>query len=343
MQEFPGPEEVFRQNGDGMRRRGVLLVGACLALLLAACSSPQDGSGDSPRQGSDGRDEPVVVYRTTVGESEQEPERKPERGPRQGPEREPEAGRRGQERRDTGTPERGGGGGGERSLASYGPVVTVTRVTDGDTVEISPPVRGISEVRLLLVDTPETRDPSEGIEPLGPEASAFTERALEDERAAAQLDEETVDPYDRVLLYLWTDGPSGPELFNERLVRSGLAQVAYFEPNGRHLDRMHAAQRRARAAGQGIWGLDPQQQCELADRGNGIGEGSPGCGGAPPGAGLPERESGSGAPQPPAGGDYDCADFSTQEEAQRIYDQDRSDPYRLDGSPRDGVACESLP
>jgi micrococcal nuclease len=111
----------------------------------------------------------VVVYRTTAGE--------PERGPK------PEPGR--ERGRATRTPERENGG---RSLASYGPLVTVTRIVDGDTVEVSPPVRGISEARLLLVDTPESRDPSEGVEPLGLEASAFTERELEGERVAVQLD-----------------------------------------------------------------------------------------------------------------------------------------------------------
>lgn len=46
---------------------------------------------------------------------------------------------------------------------------------------------------------------------------------------------------------------------------------------------------------------------------------------------------------------YDCADFSTQEEAQAIYEQDTSDPYGLDGPPgtgftgTEGVACEDLP
>lgn len=38
--------------------------------------------------------------------------------------------------------------------------------------------------------------------------------------------------------------------------------------------------------------------------------------------------------------DYDCADFSTQEEAQEYLEP--GDPYRLDGD-NDGVACEDLP
>jgi len=39
---------------------------------------------------------------------------------------------------------------------------------------------------------------------------------------------------------------------------------------------------------------------------------------------------------------YNCADFSTQEEAQSVLDADSSDPNRLDGD-SDGIACESLP
>ena len=156
------------------------------------------------------------------------------------------------------------------------------------------------------MNTPETKDPSEGVEPLGPEASAFTERELEGERVAAQLDGDPVDPYGRALLYLWTDAPKGPALFNERLVRSGFAQVEYyFDPNDRYLDRVEAAQREARASGRGIWGLSRPEQCELADRGNGIGEGTPGCGGEPGREGASEREPSPGAPPPPAGGDYD--------------------------------------
>jgi hypothetical protein len=40
--------------------------------------------------------------------------------------------------------------------------------------------------------------------------------------------------------------------------------------------------------------------------------------------------------------DFDCVDFEFQEEAQEVYDQDRSDPYNLDPN-GDGEACSSLP
>jgi hypothetical protein len=44
--------------------------------------------------------------------------------------------------------------------------------------------------------------------------------------------------------------------------------------------------------------------------------------------------------------DMDCSDFTYQEDAQAVLDQDTSDPHRLDGGqggPPDGIACETLP
>lgn len=40
--------------------------------------------------------------------------------------------------------------------------------------------------------------------------------------------------------------------------------------------------------------------------------------------------------------DLDCTDFATQAQAQAVFNQDPSDPNRLD-SDNDGVACEALP
>ena len=45
----------------------------------------------------------------------------------------------------------------------------------------------------------------------------------------------------------------------------------------------------------------------------------------------------------PLVGDKNCSDFTYQEEAQAVYDQDPTDPNGLDGNDNDGKACESLP
>ena len=39
---------------------------------------------------------------------------------------------------------------------------------------------------------------------------------------------------------------------------------------------------------------------------------------------------------------YDCPDFPYQEDAQKVYDRDPSDPYGLDAD-NDGIACEDQP
>lgn len=141
---------------------------------------------------------------------------------------------------------------------------TVSRVVDGDTVGVTPPVRGNDTVRLIGVDTPERG------EPLYAEAAEYARESLEEERATLELDVEETDDYGRLLAYLYlADG----EMFNESLVREGYAQVATFPPNTRHLDSFEAAQEEAREAGRGIWGLPEAEACELRDRGNGIGGG----------------------------------------------------------------------
>ena len=281
---------------------------------------------------------------------------------------------------------------GDKNQSAYGPTVTVSRVVDGDTVEISPAIRGVEDVRLIGIDTPETVDPSEEVEPYGPQASAFATRELTGRRVRLEFDQERIDQYDRLLAYIYAGG----SMFNEELVRKGYAQAYPYPPNTTYEAKFAAAQRMARTSGLGIWGLTKAQKCKLADRGYGIGEGTPGCTGSSrhqrgsnpaPGADLdcsdfatraqaqaqlfpgdpygldsdgdgeacedlpagpgasntPYHTARNGRPPLPADGDYDCSDFRTQAQAQRVFDADPSDPNGLDGYPEDGEACESLP
>jgi endonuclease YncB( thermonuclease family) len=214
-------------------------------------------------------------------------------------------------------------------------VVTALRVVDGDTIEIAPAVNGLTEVRLIGVDTPETSYPSYGEQPYGQEAKDFTTSRLRGERVALELDVEKVDPYGRLLAYVWLSDGS---MFNQKLVREGYAQVATFPPNVKYADRFLEAQREAREANRGLWGLPEGKLCQQTDRGNGIG------GGCADGS-APTQESSPSGSRPlgtRGGSDLDCSDFATQEEAQRVLEQDPSDPNYLDGDD-DGVACEDLP
>ena len=172
----------------------------------------------------------------------------------------------------------------------YDEAVTVSRVVDGDTIEVSPAIDSITDVRLIDIDTPETVDPSGEIEPCGPEASDFAIEELTGESVELQFGTEKTDQYDRLLTYVYV----GEEMFNEVLVEEGYAQAYPYEPNTEYEDRFATAQDEAKASGLGIWGLSIADQCLLANHGNGIGEGSPGCGDA-----TASPEPTSSAPHPP--------------------------------------------
>src|SRR5215203_4222568 len=131
--------------------------------------------------------------------------------------------------------------------------VTVTDVVDGDTIDVSAQVEGTNRIRLIGVDTPEVFG---GEEPCGPESSDFTTEQLEGQDVTLEFDEDRVDPYDRALAYVWEPDLDG-ELFNETLVREGLARVSTFEPNIKYEDRFLAAERQAMDEDLGVWATDP--------------------------------------------------------------------------------------
>lgn len=132
--------------------------------------------------------------------------------------------------------------------------VTVTRVADGDTIEVSPTVEGTDEVRLIGVDTPEVFNVATP-EPCGPEASAYTTERLEGQQVSLEFDEERVDEFGRALAYVFL----GDELFNETLAREGYAEARAFPPNVRYEDRFVAAESEAMAAGVRLW--NPSGPC----------------------------------------------------------------------------------
>ena len=305
---------------------------ATVLVLAAACgeaaSTPDEDSGSK---------EPSVVYESTLPAAPQTPsETTTAPAPEAAPEPETVS------KPETVAEQRATEDSENASSSSYGTVATnVSRVVDGDTIEVSPAIDGVADIRLIGVDTPETYG---GTEPFGEQASAFTKETLSGQRVALEFDVERVDSYGRVLAYVWL--PDGT-MFNTVLVRQGYAQVATFPPNVRYTDRFLTAQREAREANRGLWGLSNNQLCQLADRGNGIGGG---CENAPSEPELapepePSQESNSGRggiPPVPSDGDYNCSDFATQSQAQQVLEQDPSDPHNLDGE-GDGTPCESLP
>jgi micrococcal nuclease len=136
---------------------------------------------------------------------------------------------------------------------------TVTTHVDGDTVRVTAPAGGDAleegvetKVRLLEIDAPESVHPDKPVECHAVEAGeALAELLPLGSTAWALPDEELQDRYGRTLLYLWNDEGV---FVNEQLVADGHAEAVLYEPNDRYIDRMRAAESRARAAAAGLWG-----------------------------------------------------------------------------------------
>jgi micrococcal nuclease len=221
-------------------------------------------------------------------------------------------------------------------------VATVTRVVDGDTIEVS--INGREDtLRLLLVDTPETKHPSEPVQPFGPEASEFAKDILSGKEVKLELNGPERDKYQRLLVYLWI----GDKMFNQMLLEKGLARVAYiYDPPYTHYDAYLAAEAKAEKADIGIWSIEG-----YAHIGHEHGFHDEVVATTETETNKNTQTTNTSATSntklkyDPNGPDRDCGDFDTHAEAQAFFEAAGGptyDPHRLDRD-KDGVVCESLP
>ncbi|MDQ6726951.1 MAG: thermonuclease family protein [Actinomycetota bacterium] len=135
--------------------------------------------------------------------------------------------------------------------------LAVQRVIDGDTIVVA----GGERVRLIGVDTPETKAPNQPVGCFGEEASRFTTSLLPAGTPVRLVgDAEQRDKYGRLLAYVYrrSDG-----LFvNAELLRRGFGQTLTIPPNVAHTDEFVAIAGRAREANQGLWAA-----CDLLPNG----------------------------------------------------------------------------
>jgi micrococcal nuclease len=139
--------------------------------------------------------------------------------------------------------------GGDGAPAGRSLGATVTRVVDGDTIEVA--FGGETEdVRYIGIDTPESVAPDQPVECFGRRASALNARLVEGADVRLVFDAERRDRYGRLLAYVYV----GDELVNAELVRRGLARTLTIPPNTRHADRFARLAQAAGNAGRGLWG-----------------------------------------------------------------------------------------
>lgn len=138
----------------------------------------------------------------------------------------------------------------DSSLEKEEETILVTKVIDGDTIEIA----GGKKVRLLGVDTPETVDPRKSVQCFGKEASNEVKKLLEDKEVILEKDVSETDKYGRLLRFVYLPLPDGKLLFvDDYLIREGFAKVLTIPPDVKFSEQFLQAQREAREAKRGLW------------------------------------------------------------------------------------------
>jgi len=135
-----------------------------------------------------------------------------------------------------------------------------TRVVDGDTIV----VEKIGKVRLIGVDTPETKHPRKPVEYFGKEASNFTKKMVEGKRVRIEYDWQKKDKYRRTLAYVYimtNDVRDMPEfknrasielMLNAELIKQGYGH-AYTKYPFKYLEQFRKYEKEARENKRGLW------------------------------------------------------------------------------------------
>lgn len=127
---------------------------------------------------------------------------------------------------------------------------TVTRVVDGDTIEVN--LGGvIYKVRYIGIDTPETVHPTQPVECFGHEASAKNSELVAGKMVRLEKDVSETDKYGRLLRYVWV----GDIFVNDYLVRQGYAYASTYPPDVKYADQFAQAQTEAVENNRGLWAI----------------------------------------------------------------------------------------
>ncbi|HEU5432806.1 MAG TPA: thermonuclease family protein [Thermomicrobiales bacterium] len=229
---------------------------------------------------------------------------------------------------------------------------TLRRVIDGDTIEVE--LGGqVETVRMILVDTPETKKPNSPIECFGAEATAFTTNVLTGYggRIFLEKDVSERDRYGRLLRYVWLDlgdqwrvdgSDAAPAVYlvDEAIVRAGFGALVTFPPDVEYVDQIRAAQSFARDHQFGLWSACGGGHVPLTAQPAALTGPVSQPAAAPPvaPAAVPAGNCDPSYPDvciPPPPPDLDCGDITA-----RRFRVLPPDPHRFDGD-HDGIGCES--
>ena len=128
------------------------------------------------------------------------------------------------------------------------PYVFVTRVIDGDTIELETQ----QKVRYIGINSPESVDPRRSVQCFGLEASAYNKQLVEGKKVKLVKDVSDTDKYGRLLRYVYLEDGT---FVNLALVQNGYARASTFPPDVKFANIFKEAEREARENKAGLWSL----------------------------------------------------------------------------------------
>lgn len=134
------------------------------------------------------------------------------------------------------------------SAPTDGEAITVTRVIDGDTIEVN--IEGtLYRVRYIGIDTPELDDERPEFCALAQEATRYNRQLVEGQEVYLEKDVSETDHYGRLLRYVYI----GDVFVNFELVSVGLAWSEAYPPDTKYQAVFDEAESKAMLAKIGIW------------------------------------------------------------------------------------------
>ena len=126
----------------------------------------------------------------------------------------------------------------------------VTKIVDGDTFYAI--VDGKEQsIRLIGVDTPETKHPNKAKQCFGSEATDYVSELLLNKVVTLENDTSDKDRYGRLLRYAWV----GDTFVNYNLVLNGYAFSVAYPPDIKHQIDFEIAEQKAKEEELGVWSL----------------------------------------------------------------------------------------
>lgn len=132
-----------------------------------------------------------------------------------------------------------------------GEIVLVTRVIDGDTIEIE----GGKKVRYIGIDSPESVDLKNPVQCFSKEAFEQNKKLVESKKVLLIKDVSETDRYSRLLRYVYVND----RFINFELVKNGYAIATPYPPDTKFANTFKSSADKAKSSKKGLWGKCPEE------------------------------------------------------------------------------------